>query len=204
MLISRRPRHLLGPLRDSCLRLPPLGLRFHQSGHGWTASEGWMPTRSGRANLYTREMTPAEDGVALIDHITGARCVLQRRVRGLFSTIDRTGPSRDICRPRGHTCKNWLAGSNLQLLFNSAKGGSTTGIRRKRLSFSRFLVKKRDPEEAALMKASLCSKASAEHGTSSETSLRTRLAHHVWRRALLPAARPPTPTPPASQLSCSV
>lgn len=45
-----------------------------------------MPTRSGHANLYTLEMIPTEDGVALIDHITGARCVLLRRVRGLFST----------------------------------------------------------------------------------------------------------------------
>lgn len=176
-----------------------------------------MPTRSGRANLYTREMTPAEDSVALIDHITGARCVLQRRVMGLFSTIDRTGPSpvSDICHPRGHTCQNWLARSNLQLLFNSAKRwfNDWDNTEWKRLSFSRFLVKKSDPEEAALMKASLCSKASAEHGTSSETSLRTRLAHHVWPRALLPAAHPPpnphpsTPAPPdlpTSQLSCSV
>lgn len=42
------------------------------------------------------------------------------------------------------------------------------------------------------MKAGLCSTASAEHGTSSETSLRTWLAHHVRRRAPLPAGPPPT------------
>lgn len=117
---------------------------------------------------------------------------------------------RDICRPRGHTCQNWLARSNLQLLFNSATRwfNDRDDTEGKGLSFSRFLVKKRDPEEAALMKASLCSKASAEHGTSSETSLRARLAHHVWRRVLLPAAHPtpptPTPHPPPPRLSAEL
>lgn len=46
-----------------------------------------MPTRSGHANVYTLEMTPAEDGAALIDHITGARCVLLHGVRALSARL---------------------------------------------------------------------------------------------------------------------
>ena len=57
-----------------------------------------MPTHSGHANLYTLEMTPAEDSVTLIDHITGARCVLLHRVGGLLRTTDRTRPSCDMHR----------------------------------------------------------------------------------------------------------
>lgn len=68
-----------------------------------------MPTRSGHANLYTLEMTPAEGSVTLIDHITGTRCVLLHRVRGLFSTIDRSRLSRDICHLRWQICKDWLS-----------------------------------------------------------------------------------------------
>lgn len=152
-----------------------------------------MPTRSGHANLYTLEMTPAEGSVTLINHITGARCVLLHRVRGLFSTIDRSRLSRDICHLRWQICKDCQNLSKLQLFFNSAKGDSTTGlIRSENAQLSGFLTKKRGTEEAALIKAGLCSTASAEHGTSSETSLRTWLAHHVRRRALLPAGPPPS------------
>lgn len=56
-----------------------------------------MPTRSGHANSSRLERTPPEDGVTAIDHITGARCVLLHRVRGLLSAIDRA--SRPIPWP---------------------------------------------------------------------------------------------------------
>lgn len=55
-----------------------------------------MPTRSGHANPSTLERTPPEDSVTVIDHITGARCVLLHRVRALLSTIDRAIPSHPV------------------------------------------------------------------------------------------------------------
>lgn len=108
---------------------------------------------------------------------------------GVFlALIDRSGPSHDICHLRWQICKDWLSVN----IFNSEKGDPITGIiRRENIQLSRFLTKKRDTQKAALIKAGLCSMASAEHGTSSETLLRTWLAPHVRRPA--PCCPPPPP-----------
>lgn len=186
MLISRRPRHLLGPLCDSCLRLPPLGLRFHQSGRGRTAGEGWMPTRSGCANLYTLEMTPTEERVPLIDHITGARCALLRGVRGRLRL--------DI-------------GYFSSLRFNPARCDWTAanywGDTERNPRLRGLLGKGRHTEEAALIKAGLCSTSGGDSICRTWHKLRDMAWNEAgWsRKAKSPAPWNPPTTPTPQTLS---
>lgn len=81
-----------------------------------------------------------------------------------------------------HQTLLWHAPSSSQICnycLILQKGDSAGIIQSENALLSRLITKKRGPGEADLMKAGLCSTASAEHGTSSETSLTTWLAHHV-------------------------